>query len=636
MITPIFYLNDTEVNPPKNWQGLAIELNYGKDEFPNAQTVSITDFEWCRENYDLFEKHIADGLDGGTGIFEGPTLRIDFDDQVNVVTIFDGYIDLSNGLQIKDGIKIISKSVSVATVDWLNDVSSFSFEYLASLSPGMPGYIGPDLYHFMPYVNNSVPNYEQSAMLSLMIYSVSQSVIKEIEEISDILADVAGYFTTIPAIIKFIIKIAYLIALILVLIKLVKDCIKFIISPVKYHCGMYVRDLMAKGAEYLNMKFDSDIFAPNSPYYNEFIIPEKLYNPPSKFDSSILGFLAEEKSEQFGYYKQNFSDLLNAFKIKYNAKLIVTVPLGGATNTNYGTITLIRKDKSATQPVEQLPDIYVPEYSYNSTELVATTIISYKTDSLDLNTLQNYQGTNFQIVCQPKVVVNRPYVTIRGYSEVDIPFARAATKTDLTYPERIIKDFLTVFDDIANAIILVANAVIELINTVLKAVKKIFSFFGIKIKLNPIPKLSKLSLESVIENRKGMLMLSSDFFNVPKIFILVKGSQSKYNKIHPNNDYLESGRAMWDQFYYVNSFIPTVDRPTGNQYLIKTLPKVPFNMTSLLNVIENNRVLDPNGNEAIIESLKFNPYNQQAEIKVRYAQLYTNNLVETYLEPSGN
>lgn len=630
MIKALFYIDGNLVPPPMNAAELATQLNFGKDQFPNSGTVTITDLEWVRENYDLINKWIEDS------IYEGPSLRIDFTDGEKTLTVFNGFLDLTTA-QIKDRIKITAKSISHATVDWLNQVASgFTFEYLASLQSGDKGYISPDLYKFMPYVNNTVPNYLQAAVLSLMIFNVTQTIVKEIEEIAGIIGRAAGYFTTIPAIIEFIIKIAYLIALIIVLVKLTKDCIKFVISPVKYHAGMYVRDLFERACDYLNMDFESEIFSKNSSFYNEFILPQKFYNPPSASDSTILGFLKEDKSEQVGYYKGTFAEFIEAMKVKYCAKIIVQVPQGGATPTNRGKVIFLRKDKSATQPVYQLPDIYQPEYTRNADEINANTLIEFQTDAQDTNTLQNYSGTIYQVITQTKTVTNRPFVMIKNFNQVVIPFARASEKTDLTLPEKIVKDFLKVFEKIANVIIVIINAVVDVINTVIKVVKKIFSFFGIKLKIDPIPKINKLSLSSSLDNRNGMLMLSSDYFSVPKIFILLEGSAAKYNKIDPISGNLETAKSMYDGFHFVNSFVPSQERPTGNQYLIKTFPKVPFGLEELLLIMENNRIIGPNGDEAIVESLKFSYYNSHAEIKVRFPQLYAPNLYEKYLEPDGS
>jgi hypothetical protein len=138
-----------------------------------------------------------------------------------------------------------------------------------------------------------------------------------------------------------------------------------------------------------------------------------------------------------------------------------------------------------------------------------------------------------------------------------------------------------------------------------------------------------------------MMVLQNDHFQVAKILILKEGSQSKYNKIHPNNDAIENAKNHWDKFYYVNSFLPAslnpayIDRPTGNQFIIKRFPKVPFTWQNFLDVFTNNRIKAPDGSDAIIESLKFNPALTEAEMTIRFSKLYTLNLKETFLQPTG-
>lgn len=648
MIQTLYYINNNPVNPPKNWAGLSVELNYGKDQFPEGNVVSITDFEWVRENYDLLIGIIADGLTGDVGITEAPSLRIDITDGTTTKTVFNGYIDLTAPL-IKDRIKITAKATSHATVDWINQVAgSFTFEYLASLPVGAPGRITSSMYKFMPYTNSQIPNYQQAAIASLMIFSITDALIKTANEIYDLVTDAANPYTTANAIVKAIAKIAYILTLIVTLVKLIQDIIKFIISPVKYHAGMYVRDLMAKGIEYISsgkMTFSSTIWEPSSPYYNEFIIPEKLYNAPSKSDSSLLGFLSPDSSEQVGWYKGTFGSLLDKMKMKYNGKIVVQ-----SNNDGSGVLYLLRRDKNALPPQYQLPDLYVPEYTYNMNELPANYLLQFQIDPTDMNTEQNYAGTIYQVICEQAKVNYRPYVMIKNLITADIQFARASTKTDLTFPEEIIRAFLVVFDAIdsvlvilMNALIIAVNAIIGLINKIIKALKAI----GINLnwQLKPIPKLIKSNLKSAIDNREGMMMLSNDHFNVAKILILKEGSQPKYNKIDPTNDLYESAKTHWDLFHYINSFIPKqlnpayFDRPTGNQFMIKTFKNVSFTWDDFLKTFANNSIFDAEGNPAILESLKYFPSSVgesgKAEIKVRFPRLVTLNLKETFLNPTG-
>src|ERR1017187_4770503 len=164
----LHYIAGNLVNPPKNAAELQIQLNYGSDHFPNAGVISITDFVWVRENYDLLIGYINAGLNStGVGITEGPAYRIDATDGITTQTIFDGYFNFK-GCKIKDRISITCKAISYATVDWINEVASgFTFEYLASpdfAALNLPGAITPSYYQFVPYCMSNVPNYVQAAI----------------------------------------------------------------------------------------------------------------------------------------------------------------------------------------------------------------------------------------------------------------------------------------------------------------------------------------------------------------------------------------------------------------------------------------------------------------------------------------
>jgi len=681
MISALFYINTVQVPPPENWPELAFQLNYGKDQFPTSGVLTITDFKWVRENYDLLTTYIAGGLSGDVGIEEGPSLRIDLTDGKTTSTAFYGYLDLTNGMQIKDRISITAKAVSHATVDWINDVAGgFTFEYLASdtfKATGLPGYISSDMYHFVPYINSKVPNYEQAAMATLMAYNVGKAIAEAINKLYNLLAEIIVNWSDVELteIIKFVIELIYLVALLATIIKLIEDIIKFIISPVKYHAGMYVRDLMAKGVEYLSagkMTFVSDIWAKGSPYYNEFILPEKLYNPVNATDESLFGFLIPSKNEQVGWYKGTFAQLLDAMKLKYNAKIVVTVNADGT-----GTVNLVRRDKNVLPPVYQLRDIYQPEYTYNTDELAGNYLISYQTDGQDENTLQDYKGTIYQVITQPRKVNYQPFVMVKNLVSANIPFAKAVQKTDLTSPEKIINSFVNDLDVVIQEINKVLGPAISAYNSLSSSgtFNNLFSggLFGLAKKIfhkeivifNTTPaqffvgtsiggifpllnnELTQLAATPALQisARTGMLLLSSDHFSVPKIFILNESATDyKYNRIATNNDDTESAKAMWDGFHYVNSFIPASenpaysDRPTGNQFMIKRFSNVPFDFKDFINVVQNNRIYDAQGNPAIVESLKFNPYiggGVAEELVVRFPKLFTKNLQETFLNPDG-
>lgn len=86
-----FYLQNNQINPPKNWTEIGIECNFQDGEF-KSQQVTINDWDFVRENIDVIQGWISAGY-----IFEGMPFRIEEVQEINgnVITIFDGFLDLT-------------------------------------------------------------------------------------------------------------------------------------------------------------------------------------------------------------------------------------------------------------------------------------------------------------------------------------------------------------------------------------------------------------------------------------------------------------------------------------------------------------------------------------------------------------
>lgn len=618
-----FYLNNSLVNPPKNWQELSIDINFDKDR-TTTQQISITDWEFVRENSEFIDKWIEDGKTTGVGALEGIPLRLELERNGAIEKPFDGYIDLADSSSLSCNDSTV-KSVQRHQIDWLNDIAdSFTYEYLYRQT----GEITKNDFVFMPYVINSVPNYTQSAVCLLSVYVLQKELTGLIEQVKALTVDLSNPFTTANGILKAVLLVAYIAIIIISLIKLLKDMIYYLIQPVKYHAGMYAKTLLEKGAKHLGLNFKSDIFS-TAPYDKLFILPEKFYNPLEFANSTILGFLTPNKNSQEGFYKGTFGDFLRAMKTMFNAKIVM----------DGNDIHLVRRDINLTQPQFTLPDIYNPIYRLNANEAVANYYVKFQTDLSDKNTIQQYLGTTFQVILQPKVYNYREFVLLKHLETVEIPFALAKRKEILTLPEEIVKAFLDVFSLLLNGIISVVNAIISLANLVIKLLNKIIKalkLVGIKVswQIKAIPAVKYVSIGNLIDNRIGMMMLETDQFNVTKAFVLSEGNQPKFNKLPVNNTTIVSAKELYNKYHYTNSFIPTTDRPNGNQYIIKQYEKVPFTYTDYVNVKKNNYIFTTLGVAEVV-TLKWNTYNQYADMTIRINKLYTNNLTKVELQPDG-
>lgn len=620
-----FYINGAIVNPPKNWQEMEIELNFDKDKETTKQQLSISNWEFVRENSDFLNTWLNDGTTNGVGLFEGIPFKIEIDRNGTIEKPFDGYLDLSDGtLFSQNRTTVVAKERQ--KIDWLNDVAdSFTFEYLFKET----GEITNDDFVFIPYIINSVPDYKEAAISYISMFFVAQQIDSVITELAKLAAEMANPFEA-TAIIRTILYIVYLVVLIISLIKLIKDIVLLIIQPVKYHAAMSVKTMLERGATHLGLTFKSDIFE-TDPYDDLYIIPEKLSNPINDSEKRILGFTLPTKTKQEGYFKGTYGQLLRAMKSMFNAKIIIT---------DNKELFLIRQDENISNPQYQLADIYQPYFETNADEFKANYYIKYLTDISDKNTIQEYGGTSYQLILKPVRVNNPDLVLMKGIEQVVIPFALAKRKEELTVPEQIVELFLDTISSLLNGIVTSVNAVIKVYNVIINKLNKIIKTLGtlgikVSFQISPINPIQPFNLGQIITNRIGMMKVETDHFNVAKILTLDVASNPKNTKIKSDNINLISAQTLYNNFHFVNSFFPTVDNPTGNQRIIKNYENVPFTFSDYLKVKDNNIIYDSSLQEAEIVSLRWNPYGQKANMSVRFPKLLTNNFIKTELIADG-
>jgi hypothetical protein len=623
MATNIKYiLGGSEINPPLNWRETSFEVNFDRDG--NAKTRIVSEnFEFVRENADTILSRVFSGTTGGVGILEGLPLQVEIERNGVVEKPYNGYIDLTKDATFSPESCNV-KGVERKSIEWLEEkADGFSFEYLKSI-----GIITNDDYKFIPYVLNSIPDYEKTAIAMISAYVVIEQLRESVQKVKDIIAELSNPFVAISSIIKAALLVVYLITLIAALVKLIKDIVTLLIQPIKYHACMNVKTLLEKGCQHLGLTLSSSILS-DTVFSKAYIMPEKFNNPSNSDDKRILGFTIPKKEEQDGYYKGTFGDLIRALKDTFNAKIVI----------KNDVLHFERLDNNITPPQYVLNPPYNIKFETNADECIANYFITFQTDTIEKNTLQEYTGTAFQVILSPINSDNPDLSMIKGLTQVRLPFALAKRKTELTVPETIIKTFLDILSVIVNALISAVNALIMAINQVISIINKVIKALkaiGIKITLQvgTIPTIGYLNLGNIIANRLNVLKIETDFTSVPKIFLMDLGTQSKFNKLSTGNETFMSAEYLYKNFHFINSFLPTIEKPNGNQYIKKPYINVPFGFQHYQQVRDNNQITI-DGLDAIIESFKWNVYDQRADMRVRISTLLTNNLTPTYLIPNG-
>lgn len=623
------YIAGQEVQRPINYPSLKFRVDF--DQETQTQTMSVSELEWGvsdeRDKKDakvIIRNIVNKGMSGGVGITEGIPYKTTLDsERGETLQMFNGYLNAWDS-QFDVG-NVVTPIQQLGSTTWFNDqIDSFSFDYLESI-----GLITSANYITIPYCIEKKQNALEMIVLSVSIFVVTDKLVGQIKEFAQLLADTPNPFTAFSAIAKILAQIIYIIVLLLALVGLLISLFENIIQRNKYHYGMKVADLMQIGLSYLGYTFRSSIFQ-NSIYKDLILLPEKYQvGTNTGILSAIEGLTKDNKKDQKGYYKGTFGEFINAFKVMFNAKLVIDSSGEGAPIFYFEKYNFRKSDSGIT-----IPELWGDsnKFAFNFNDFKSNIKLAFMVDQQDRHTIKEYTGTSVQVIQKQKAINNRQMVLTKGYDERTIPFALGKRKRSLSNTEEILKGLFEVVQPPLNAIIDVVNVIIEAVNEVISFLRKVVNALNsigikIKLKLKDIPKVQRLDIANQIKNRVGMLKMESDYVAVPKLLFLNNGKIA-------NEQYLNA-RFLFDTYHTYGLFVARNDFP-ANQYLIKDAKGIPFTFQQFKEVLKNNTIFTARGEKGEIISIELDPENQVADIDYKILKQYTNNIELQYLEPNGN
>ena len=597
-----FYLNYNKIPAPRNWKELTIEVNFDKDK--PGLFLSATSFEFIGVTAGVINQWIASGTTNGVGIYEGIPFRVEVCDTNEVV--LDGILDLvsPDAEYTCDIVTIPIKER--AKIDWVNDVAdSFSFAYLASNGYNGTGKILLTDYKAIPYCVSAIPNYTQALITGMSIFIMTKELVEATDKITGIIAQFTGDTITAAAsagvsaatlaatIARVVLLLAYFTLLVIAIAKLLQQLVDNIIQKKKYKYGMYVKDLFVKGSAHLGLQFSSTILQ-NYPYDKLTIIPQKIIIPtPNVFPQTFIKDPDETQTQSYayGYYDGTFGDLIRSMVDYFDGEVRVI------NNTLY----FEQKTYWQNQAAYTLPNIKTSTLpnGFNADELASNLFLTYALDDSDLNTYDEYAGTNAQIILQPNSYSDKKNILLKHLNETRIPFALGKRKESLTIIEQKLSEIINIG---AGAI----NKVTDLIN----AATSVFSS-GIQIPAIPT---------NVFAGRIGWLKLSSDFIGVNKLVMLSADNSISY----ATKTYLDAGHIM-------TTFHAEQLATRGNQYYTYKNREIPMCCEDFKKIKGNNIINTFDQQKGRIDSLKWNLYKETATIDYRIKKNYTGNLNETLI-----
>jgi len=592
------YADGNLVNPvnsqPNKPPLIEIEMDWLDRKAQAMINVSSLDFNG--KDGTLIRDRFLSGKSGGVGVFEGMPYNIQigsFSDYKN----FDLYIDFTKNPSFFDTCGI---SVSLQTrqgSDWLNDVADAdSFRYLQSI-----GIIKTSDFVDIPYVINFIPDGMQLLILALSTYSLVKELIENIKSLAGRIADLtdaatpvvgvsaglgAGVVTAydigniIMAALKLVAQIAYLAAIVFALVKLVEQIIDELMPLKRFHRGIPIKTLLQRFCDYRGLTLQSSLLDELDKTSARW-----CYMPPKKQEK---GAFVASQSTQTGVPEVNSvidtpGGLIRELKKMFNADF----------KLSDGILFFERKDKFRTQSPYVIPNTFTDQEKFidfngfNVDEFRANYNIYWNIDPQDQNTLENVDGLSFQAQITALNTENPELTNLTGLEKVAIPFSLPSRKDKLTVIEEVVKVFATLADAVTG----------QLGN----------------------PK----GLSGKINNRIGVLHLSSDYTNTGKIVVM------SGQKLTKNQREILSAKNLYENYHFINSFVPT--NGIHNQYWIFEEQKIPFCYKDFVSLEANNLVETQSGEPAEVSKLVWNVWENEATISYRVNRIYDKNFVINFL-----
>ncbi len=587
-------LLDKTVEPAINARESEVSIQFDPDDPSSIPVVEVSSLDWSVKEAVIILKSIED-----FGIHTGIPYTRTVSDDTNSLLLIDGYLDPA-------GIDAEFECNSVTNIpvvqrkknNWLTEASkNVLFNILLS-----NGTITTDDYIQVPYIINTIPNYEQAAIATVTNFVILQKMIEIGREVGKVIGNMLSVLGAIGAIINLILVIAWVIVVLGQIILFLMDIADHLIQPIKYHAGMKWKRLLDAGFQQLGLSFRSSIFD-DPKYADAVILPAKQQSFDDVKNANSLGFTVPDTRSN-GYYKKSFFDLLSLTKTTFNAKIIL----------NSNNELIIERVDAPTDPATLiLPDLPLDKYKTNANEIIGNYEVAFLDDLSDNGTIDNYEGTVTNAITTSTSDGKQDTKVVPNYLLRQIDLARGNRKPDLTDIEERFNELFQNFPNQVNKVVDITNKVTkarnQIIGKVTKLIKKL-KLVGIKINFDPqpIPKLPNITTTSIIK-RLGMLSLSTDFFEKDKVLKVIVSSDPSLTKIHKDNSTVWHSENIYTEFHATQSHAITDEFPMGNQFRRYELGDFPLCLDDVIKIINNNLTFTDDGRTAKIEGAVWNDFN---------------------------
>lgn len=555
------FINNQEITP-RNLFDIGVKVDFEA----KADEVQVTTDSLLlpREAKTLINKHIDE-----TGLFEGVPYRVQMENGIDL----EYYIDLTEEHLIEDNQIQCRVKLKNNHDDFYDRADGLSFSLINSKNP-IP-YVKLQ-YIILPADKEGLAVSSFIAMYSMSIAIAQQA--KETAESAKEFSSIAGYgFSALGAIISAGLKVAINAVFFAILVyeaTKLWDNIKGLLNPpIKQAKANLVIDLINAGCKYLGYTFQSSIFSGD--YAKLALLPVPLNNAnPSIYDISMSEFTTEKLFRGYPTEQDSVStlgDLISSMESMFNAKTrIVDKKVYFERWDKFKRNTDIKLESSLNDQSTR-----VNKYRYDFSRLFKRYYIHYNNDYSDIVTLDNYvyQASEFSIENNPDSPT-ATLSTVKGLTDVNIPFSLAYTKQSTNWFEDIYEGLKDAFQWVSNG-------------------------------------------GDDYSDKKGVVLVSQLYYSSTKIFI----HDGVGRPLKNSNETLLSTSVLWDKFHYINS--PN----SGFMRIIRSNIKFPMDSKTFYSLYKNN-FIPIDGKDCEVLNMEYYDEKQYAIITYKEPKnIFTNNIL---------
>ena len=557
------FINNKEITPRNLYDiGIKVDFEAKADEIQ----VTTDSLILPREAKSEVIKHIDN-----VGLFEGIPYRVEMENGIQL----DYYIDLTEEHLIEDNQVQCKIKLKNYHDDFYDRADGLSFSLINSKN-------------YIPSVNLQyiiLPVDKEGLAVSSFIamYSMSIAIAQQGKETSESAKEFAKIpfagFSSLGEILSAGLKVAlnatYFAILVYESTKLWENISGLLNPPIRMGKANLVVDLINTGCKYLGYTFESSIFS--GEYAKLAILPVPLNDAtPSLFDISLSDFSTKKLFRGYPTEQDSVStlgDLLSAMESMFNAKTrVVDKVVYFERWDKFKRNSSVKLDSSLNnQPTR------TNKYKYDFSRLFKRYYIHYSNDYSDIVTLDNYvnQATEYSLQNNP----NSPTAklsTIKGLTEINIPFSLAYTKKETNWFEDIYQALVDAFQWVSGT-------------------------------------------SDDYSDKKGAVIVSQVYFSSTKIFIHDGISRPAKN----SNETLLNASVLWDKFHYINN------PKSGNMRIIRDNVKFPMDSKTFYSIYKNN-FIQIDGQDCEILNMEY--YDEKKYAVITYKEPKNINITNIEIE----